>query len=47
MEVCRVTDTKIIINEIKKFSIQVIKKIIIMSFNAGSIIAHLGGALSI
>ena len=41
------TDTKIKINEIKKFSIQVRKKILTMAFNAGASSAHLGGALSI
>ena len=41
------TDTKIIINEIKKFSIHVRKKILTMAFNAGASSAHLGGALSI
>lgn len=47
MGVCRVTNNKIIINKIKKFTIQVRKKILTMAFNAGANSAHLGGALSI
>ena len=41
------TDNKIIINKIQKFTIQVRKKILTMAFNAGANSAHLGGALSI